>query len=541
MPIIKISFLAGRYHATPAGHHVNEGQIEWPPSPWRLLRALIATGYSKLQWGNELPANAVLLIEGLSEVLPRYALPEAGASHTRHYMPQTTIDKDRGVENTALVFDAFAHSIAQPIWIAWPAELAEEVLKLLNELLSKLSYLGRAESWIEAELIEVPPSDIHFDCEPAIEMPRAGYEQIVLLAAQSADNYSSWYQSTTASVDAPFVGLKKLSSAQQKTRTKALAPYPATLLDALQQDSAFWQKHGWSQPPGSRRIWYWRKYRALELPASPPPSMPIKKSVEAILLSVSPASGNLDALAPRQFGLKYADRLHANLVRIAIKRGEPLPVITGKDVDNNPVSDHSHLHILPLSLEGNNRIDHFLLHASAGLCADAQRAIRAARTLYTKGQSDFALAVAALGPLPELLSVRALSAQFKPSKLWLSSTPFVPVRYLKKSGRNTLSGQVLDELKSRGFATMPKAIYAVPAQRDDASGDHARKLRHFNIEREKLRPKQRVGYCLILEFTETIRPPLSLGYASHFGLGLFQAVEAIPTGLAPIWRDGQIP
>ncbi len=36
MPIsIAIQFSAGRFHATPWGHHVNEGLPEWPPSPWR--------------------------------------------------------------------------------------------------------------------------------------------------------------------------------------------------------------------------------------------------------------------------------------------------------------------------------------------------------------------------------------------------------------------------------------------------------------------------------------------------------------------------
>ena len=39
---LKLTFPAGRYHATPWGRHVNEGVPEWPPSPWRLLRALVA-------------------------------------------------------------------------------------------------------------------------------------------------------------------------------------------------------------------------------------------------------------------------------------------------------------------------------------------------------------------------------------------------------------------------------------------------------------------------------------------------------------------
>lgn len=38
----EIRFPLGRYHATPWDRHVNEGAIEWPPSPWRLARALYA-------------------------------------------------------------------------------------------------------------------------------------------------------------------------------------------------------------------------------------------------------------------------------------------------------------------------------------------------------------------------------------------------------------------------------------------------------------------------------------------------------------------
>ena len=40
MLLIELAFPAGRYHATPWGRHVNEGVCEWPPSPYRLVRAL---------------------------------------------------------------------------------------------------------------------------------------------------------------------------------------------------------------------------------------------------------------------------------------------------------------------------------------------------------------------------------------------------------------------------------------------------------------------------------------------------------------------
>jgi CRISPR-associated protein Csb2 len=82
---IAISFPTGRYHATPWNCHVNEGRPEWPPSPWRLLRALVATWKRKL--ADEPSVNAALptLISKLT-ALPLFSLPPASLGHTRHYM-----------------------------------------------------------------------------------------------------------------------------------------------------------------------------------------------------------------------------------------------------------------------------------------------------------------------------------------------------------------------------------------------------------------------------------------------------------------------
>ncbi len=43
MPLsISVRFLTGRAHLHPWQTHHSEGRVEWPPSPWRLLRALLA-------------------------------------------------------------------------------------------------------------------------------------------------------------------------------------------------------------------------------------------------------------------------------------------------------------------------------------------------------------------------------------------------------------------------------------------------------------------------------------------------------------------
>jgi CRISPR-associated protein Csb2 len=84
MPTIELRFPAGRLHATPWGRHVNEGAVEWPPSPWRILRSLIATWHLKTQ-----PAVTAetlrSLIHALSEKSPAFHLPRAGQCHPGRY------------------------------------------------------------------------------------------------------------------------------------------------------------------------------------------------------------------------------------------------------------------------------------------------------------------------------------------------------------------------------------------------------------------------------------------------------------------------
>src|SRR5256885_1933897 len=99
-------FPAGRYHATPWGRNVNEADVAWPPEPWRILRALIATWWRKGDRAAWSEGDLAALIEALAETLPIYELPENTVhTHTRHYMPIGEIKKGR--ENTTLVFDAF--------------------------------------------------------------------------------------------------------------------------------------------------------------------------------------------------------------------------------------------------------------------------------------------------------------------------------------------------------------------------------------------------------------------------------------------------
>src|SRR3954464_14094426 len=115
MPVtLKLDFPAGRYHATPWGRHVNEGVPEWPPSPWRLLRALVAV------WRRTCPHLSEAQVGRVLEPLlhaPKFRLPESRVAHTRHYMPW----EKKGPADRTLVFDTFVViGRGDPLFIGWP-------------------------------------------------------------------------------------------------------------------------------------------------------------------------------------------------------------------------------------------------------------------------------------------------------------------------------------------------------------------------------------------------------------------------------------
>src|SRR5438477_2922399 len=103
--IIRLQFPGGRYHGTPWGRHVNEGVPEWPPSPWRLLRALVAV------WKRTCSDLSEQQVQRVLEPLlspPRFHLPPFRVAHTRHYMPLgNKSPKELVGGGTTLVFDTF--------------------------------------------------------------------------------------------------------------------------------------------------------------------------------------------------------------------------------------------------------------------------------------------------------------------------------------------------------------------------------------------------------------------------------------------------
>jgi len=532
MPALEVRFPSGRYHATPFGSHVNEGHIEWPPSPWRFLRAFIASGFKYFSW-DEIPEVARCLLDKLACSKPCYRLPTVSMTHTRHYMPIGVLSSS-GVEKTSLVFDTWADTNNESLIIFWDCVLTEEEFAMFKQLAESLSYLGRSESWVEVSVIcddEVAPNTIPFEGSDVLE---SGQEQIHVLVPMSPTTYAEWYDSKKIEISdrhpLPEGKVKPTAKAYKdalSAREKALDAYPTDLIDCLTKDTAWWKDRRWAQPPGSQLSLYSRPANGMNVAPPALPACPNVPSVDSMLISISTRTGNRSALPPVYRTLPQAEILHRQLVGTFFRKfRKNCPVLSGCDEQGNPLrNSHRHAHILPLDLDQDGQLDHVLIHAPMGFDSEAQLAIRSIRQTYAKKSSELQLAVAGVGTAEELLSSTNASIMSKCSRVWQSLTPFVLPRFQKKTGRNSLVGQVQAELESRGLPS---------AETVEILREETLAFRHFiRVRRNGMSPPvppADCGFALRITFHEPLsvsKLPLCLGYASHFGLGSFRADDSV--------------
>ena len=264
-----------------------------------------------------------------------------------------------------------------------------------------------------------------------------------------------------------------------------------------------------------------------------------------MLLALSTPSSNKSALPHVSRTLPQAEFIHSQIVGRA-GQGQRIicPELTGRDEAGQPLQEgHRHAHILPLDLDGDQHLDHILIYAPMGLGSRAQTAIRNLKRTWTKGGVDLQVSLIGAGSLTQLrglhesllTGIEAVLGPTEGSRVWISSTPFVPPRHLKSGGKNTLVGQVTAELASRSHLPAVSGI-------DCLNTDDTKPLRHFVRVRRRggNAPPVDTGFALKLEFPEPVRGPITLGYGAHFGLGLFRAVKNTADGVlqTSTERDG---
>lgn len=466
MLAVKLDFLAGKYHATPWGHHVNEGNTEWPPSSWRFLRALVSVWKS---FRREIPEERMLGILEKLKAPPRYFVPPATLSHTRYYMP--TIEGRS--EKRALVFDSFISLCpGDSLYIIWDeVHLSGEESNMLGELLRHLNYLGRAESWCSACLVDDPPRP---NCVPYDGMEELE-ESVELLIPKRE---------------------QKLDMEKLCARTNDL------------------RGRGFLYPPGAELLTY--VFRDVDSGGKQAVvTLPLKKESRLALYAV------IGPVRPMMTeALTVAETVRAALQDHygRLHEGRSSSLFSGKDESGRPLRGHSHAYFLPLDEDKDGRIDHLLVYRSDGFGDGERMALARLEVLYPPGKGyPLQLGLLRLGS-EEGLDISVLRS----SKTWESATPFMLVRHPHwKKGKDTPEDQLRLELRRRGFPE------PVSVESSDGYLSHRRvSWLDYKRFRPRYRPACDYPYGFTIRFDEEVRGPIALGYACHFGLGLFIPADA---------------
>jgi len=513
MTAIELSFPAGRYHATPWGRHVNEGAVEWPPSPWRLVRALIATWHLKTKVA--IPESLMRTLVEKLITPPLFYLPRATTSHTRHYMP---FNEGKN-EKTTKIFDTFIQlKEGSAILVAWDVTLTNEERTALETLAERLGYFGRAESLVIARRVDELPEKVHethsvsaplADSQPL--PPRS--ELVRLLAPATPVVYAAWRDAFTAKA------LAALGPKPTAAQRKKLPLLPEDLFSALHADTGVLQAAGWNLPPGADWVNYARPEDVFASPTKPHPRSTAKLPTVAryALISVTPPAITK--------ALAVTEQIHRVICSEAISNGHPSFTGAGR-------SDHQHAHIFCESIDDSNaHITHVTIYAPEGFDPAAVSALRKLQWTWGFKGHELRTVLHGIGQPSEFDS-----PLFATSKTWRSITPFVSTRHAKafRDGRPKMDengwqqGSPAHDLL-RLLTLNPcwegvKIRKQVP-ERDQPFQLGSRRFRSLQFQTIRHAGKgsrgNDGGAAFIIEFPEPVTGPIAVGYGSHFGLGLF--------------------
>ena len=367
---LSIQFLTGRYHATPWDHQVNEGVVEWPPSPWRILRSLVSA-YYRLPEQPERDRVCRLLTQ-LADHPPSYKLPETTAAHTRHYMPiwkegKATTTK---VIDTFLVLPGGALSLEATVQVVWrTVQLSPQEMQLLQQLCDRVSYLGRAESWVEISVSEDVPQ-----CNAA---PSTSESEIVLKDAPNTEQVK-------VLVPLSSEGLRGFQSAltalpvpkNKKTRWRI----PGDILEALELDIGDLHRQSWNGIPGTN----WMTY-TLSKSKSPTRRQPSVASPNFARYAIEVKNPALlpDFTAAVSIGERFRQALMSQSQRLSTSDTLD-PVFSGRDEDGNPTTaNHEHAWYLSEPMDGR-KIARVTVYAKQGFSDRACMALQNLTRLWDK-------------------------------------------------------------------------------------------------------------------------------------------------------------
>ena len=484
MLAIRFTFTGNRFHATQWGRHVNEGVLEWPPSPWRILRSVVAT------WRRTRPDLAtdrvIPILEAMASERPKFKLPVASTGHTRHYMPYNEGARER----TNLVIDSFISiKPKDPMYVLWPnVELTWQQRADLDGILRNMPYFGRAESWVEAELALAFPGEVNSFSIETGAIPEGDWEIVRTLTPRTQ------------------IGLKELEVETSELRSG-----------------------GRIDPEGAEWWAYVRKrdcFNELRRHVPPPPdrgegAQVVRFALAGRVLPMAFDTLRWGELARKSAMSKYGDQ------------NDRSPILSGKDASGTPLKGHGHAFYLPTDENGDGRLDHLTVWTPGRLTAREFQAIVSVSTLNPgRHREPLQLVYQSHGAASDYVGVSPL---FDSCRLWRSLTPYVLTRHVKFRGPRDENGrrEMVDSPQEQIVREVSLRWPDEPNVRVDVHGTRKRIAPMRKGQSAGFRPfdyfvyKQGGGsngggvFNFEIEFDNPVSGPLALGFACHQGLGVF--------------------
>lgn len=498
---IELRFPHRQYQATPWDTAVNSGQTEWPPSPWRLMRALLSV------WHRMHPQMSPDLIDHALDALrplPEIRLPDTRVGHTRHYLPKSTHRTQETGGTTLTLAPYRALRAGDPIVFWWrDTTLDAGQENILRTLLEGVGYFGRADSICAATLTgEVDDSGNWVRPDPN------GPHRVLALAETG----------TRADLEVTVVSMKKA---------------------------------GLKQPPGSR----WVRYTSPPEPDGPAPrrarAHPGPEAIRWTLTSRQPF--------PAEKGLLAANALRQSRVGellddpgAAVLHGH-LPRDKNRKVLETTHHDHAHWLWLTGRRNGIPQLTDLVLWVPGGIPPEhlqtmlrGQRHVsqKAGETKGTRAHADTrpfeyqlpTLEYAPSGYVPAPFQLTQMGGRSqvlsdwgwdRKSRRWTSITPYLMTIYPKQNRpfEQEVEKDFARQWDRRGLGpNRPRLTISQEQFSHDGRG-HLGLRRVVRHRPRKKTNSPRIPMWLTLEFPEPVTAPPPLGEMAHFGFGAFTALD----------------
>jgi len=491
MPLtIEQFFPQGRFHATRWRENPFADAFgEWPPSPWRLLRALAARWFQySRETGDQDDSAVERILRALAAERPEYHLPPSAVKGTtiKQYQPiseHSWSDPSAGsgavkkAKTTLFPDGYFVVDPTRPVIWRWPGiDVSSRDRDLLAQLLARITYFGRVESLSRLALSSRREES---NCLPTI----SGGNAPVLCFAMGAD--------------LNFEALLGVSDKEPLENTAV--------------------------PPGTEWVFYQR-------PEPSPLRMKTQRPRFEPVTHVQFALGG-HVLPTIPLWIKVTERFRGRVLREFDGDPELLQLLSGKVDQGRP-------------LRGAHEHAFYLLWPGDDPGSPARLIVWRRGEPFQEDEVD-AMMLAASKPIPWTMEKGGWTVQLVPlpgntvlprqfqisARVWESVTPFVRPhnRHFHRSNGKSRPEEEPENICGR----LIEKVWGVSPVRIEKMRDTAPwvKLHETAAMRREHRtggnrtPHVGPGYYLRVTFSKEFQGPLIIGDSAHYGLGVFQGIS----------------